>query len=1412
MGSLNLLFLYLGLHHSRIYTQLAESKSFTGSQSQTTLSSNLPSSLNESKFTIWGWMMITSNKIGKYTILEVHTPPTQAQFWYNAASPNPMMPSQFSQSFQTQTTIQPQAQTSVYGGTQIHQQVQAPPQMQGTPQTPLPYAQNSQAQNGRCPYTPQQLAAHAQLRLIPEVANNPYCLQQRKLNLSTEAKSLVFTLNYEILSGSEYTVTYFFNNGVEANGADRMQGVTSGKLPLTQNAWMYFAASCDYKMGSCTAFYKLASTADHGFKQTVSVSNPSLVLSNKLKVNIGTINGYNYFGTNAAFSGQFALIELGFFYTSEPQTLWAGFSNAQAQSSSANSLHLYFDQHKQGSTITGYGNMGGQYRIVGPYQSLYNMDNNQMGVQFYSSSYMDLNSLSFKNESLLIKPMVFIFYLLYTEPLPNPVYILQKGTRGSNGYLAISLVYEQQGRMLRIEVQGAAETKSWTSTSFFKQNTRYQFSTGIIISPANELHVLYWDTAGSSQLYKLSNNFVFSMEGKFTLFGGNPAGANYAGYVNFYRFSAIDSAAGAAYKPSIVQDSRASQTSTCALPVSYYGSNPTCLVCLNSVLDLKLNQCVQYCPPGTKNGLNNICVPCLYTKDCAEFPSTQWIASKVQNNYYILKPTRPLAGNFDPQSYFQVSVPGMDPSKYSYKIEHVAPNSQDIAVKFTTPTVPIKQNVVINYIPPEGKPLVDKNHNIIYGESTKPREKEVITYECDERVYPKRPAIILAAMVLIMFFSLLLITLLFSVFTGGVIYDLSGIWKLLLHYWVRLQFVAMLWFLGLYLPCCIRPFLLTLYRVTFRWSTQSGRLVNLYFCYSERFTNMIITNPLKFPRDSIYPYLLHNIGFIFIFHIFVLWIYILFKFWDLCVKHSSPFIYKIFSFIEYTGLIISFAIMAVPTFVFIGFNLRYFSFKHPYMIFSTILSVFYLLIFSFFFLYACLRFFGPPEYFHDPLHYNKFYYFFAGYRNTTWSRSFDLWFWVSYFFIGISIGFLYNFHLFQASSILFFLVFKFIMMCLIRPFTSYLVWAVEIVVELLIVLAIFLLLLIGIYHHRGCILCAVFNIDGGYCWLILLVLFFALLLGLFGILLHLFLSSFFAEKYRMWGKTYRDIVQTNYITTSEDVNTQIVNEQYSNMNHTQYTAKNTNRNVKNMNIAQSSNAAQYSHDVNIATNAAQNNQSNYIAQSNSAAQQEASTRAAQNYHNSNAQANNYQPSNYQSSSAQGRGYSSTNVQASEAQTGNSASKSMKDFMSNIKSQTHQSGGAAQHNTERYHSSNREQKRADRLNEDQDDNHAYHQSSDYRTRTDMQEGSYEKRREETHGYQNTNRNAASADRNQTAYHQQYSAHRSVSPLNNTGTSKVRTEETYSNTRRYNETAAQKPPQNNFTSVASERSYKNSTSHQ
>lgn len=183
--------------------------------------------------------------------------------------------------------------------------------------------------------------------------------------------------------------------------------------------------------------------------------------------------------------------------------------------------------------------------------------------------------------------------------------------------------------------------------------------------------------------------------------------------------------------------------------------------------------------------------------------------------------------------------------------------------------------------------------------------------------------------------------------------------------------------------------------------------------------------------------MLHNMGIIFIVHLVILLAYIIVKVWDYfsrAIERSC--MYKVVVFMEFTFLIVGFLVVHMQIFVFSSLTWRNALFTHGYFTFCFLLAIAYILVFALFWIYALIKLMGPSHYFNNPLNYNRFYFFFAGFKDTKFARTFDLWIVFGHFIIGLMIGLLYKEYLAQSIVILIVLIILLVITIIIRPWDS----------------------------------------------------------------------------------------------------------------------------------------------------------------------------------------------------------------------------------------------------------------------------------------------------------------------------------------------------------------------------------------
>ena len=68
---------------------------------------------------------------------------------------------------------------------------------------------------------------------------------------------------------------------------------------------------------------------------------------------------------------------------------------------------------------------------------------------------------------------------------------------------------------------------------------------------------------------------------------------------------------------------------------------------------------MKYCPEGLKNGLNDICVPCV-EDDCGEISPVRWKFNRIDNDTWKLTPNRKIqnVSDVDYNRLFNISIDG----------------------------------------------------------------------------------------------------------------------------------------------------------------------------------------------------------------------------------------------------------------------------------------------------------------------------------------------------------------------------------------------------------------------------------------------------------------------------------------------------------------------------------------------------------------------------------------------------------------------------------------------------------------------------------------------------------------------------------------------------------------------------------
>ena len=996
-----------------------------------------------------------------------------------------------------------------------------------------------------CPASIDDLSRDPNLLSSPLITQNPNCFSLLSgQNGSTGAAGVRFLpttdilyINFDLTSLVDYSFIFLIQTGISSVGSSDMRVLGFTNIPLYKDVWSYFAISCDYQTGVASAYYRAFDGFTPAYQDRVEINYPAFQLTPLVQLVIAGVETNPYFESTSGFIGNIAYVEMALFYAPLLELMWMGYLPLSGYANNGILTDIYFDQYQTGGVLTSRGGAGGQFIVVGPHAPVFASDSNLSGVQFGSSASVPLTGLDFENSADLVRSLSFLLYFNYTEPLPEQYFLIQRGSPGSDGFFGVSLVRTNEGRALRVDAFGATGPVSWTSSQVLRPNTRYEAIVGMALSPNNTAQLLYWDRSGRVELVRLSDFFPFSTAPQPTvLLGGNQIDPTFTGSLTFYRFTALNSLSNVIYY-FILSDSTDSvlldSNQYCLVRTSWYGNDFGCLICRNSILGYDTRKCLLYCPVGFKNAFNDACLPCL-TPDCSEVGSTVWYIYKLNDYEYELRPSRPLLSDVDYNNLFTISIPGLPPGSYNYTLIP-NPGDQSVRVRFGFRDGFQNQQINVALNQDMNRPLYDANRNIPFVSNYTVAANYTRQCVLEDNRYRSAQGLAIATLVFIAaaFVLLLLLSLCF----WRRLFDPLGMWKFLLHHWMRFQMVAMFLFLAIYMPCCVRAFLEQLYWIGVSWNKALGRRINEVNRDDPVYQQAIINtpSPRQFAAYDVYPYMLHNVGVFFIIQCAIFIFYIMMKLWDCCSRNSGRCCYTLFVWFEYTINIVFYALIAFQVFVFAGLNLRHSTWERSYFTISFVIAILYLAVFALFWLYSACRILGPATYFYNPLNYNKFMYFFAGYRNSFWARSYDLWLWLAYFIIGFMIGILTHEGLAQTIIILAVLVILFFITLLIRPYRSIVLYIFDLISQILIIAAAALFLVIAVYNNNGCYLCGDLDFEGSLCWAIVMLLFLGLLFLWLGLVAHILLSLCLGDKYRSWGRPVREVVQTNYVNTVQDV-------------------------------------------------------------------------------------------------------------------------------------------------------------------------------------------------------------------------------------------------------------------------------------
>jgi hypothetical protein len=1056
-----------------VFTQMPQSMTFTTSTPQVRLKANLGQFNTTQQYTLWGWFRFNGEATAISNILTLRNMKEIAASSTVEPYPNPKFPV--------------------------------------------------------CPYSLEELNQKPLLMTKSQVLDNPNCFPQRlpvaeKSNPYRKEDDLLFVnfdLNNASPKNSIYSVLFLNQIGKSNTGASDMKIEGFVDLKLTKNTWSFFAISCDYVNGEISIFFYPYDGLSKGNIKTYKVNFPEFSLSKNAELVVASVENNPYFQSTSGFIGDIGLIEMGTFYTVRLDLLWMSYLPQNSYLNNGIELEFLFDGYVEDVLETSSKNRE-RFEVVGKRQNIALTNPSKVGWNFYADSKVELTNFVLKTEDL-VKTMTFYLQFSFEETLIEEFFVVQKGTPGAAGYFGISLVRKESGvRNLRIRARDSKGEAVWNSGLNYEPKKTYRLIAGITVNPAGQLRVVYWDERGSYDFSELNKNFSFDFKtdtsGKrITLFNNlDTSIAANPGYFTFYRFIVLNSASPALLnfllKDSMVSNLRDSLDKQCKLRTSIYAQNFGCLLCEGTIANLN-RTCTNFCPTGFRNGMTDICVPCKDDK-CQNSDDNFWTVVRIATDHYQLRPSRPLLNkSIDLSKLVSIYIPNGNSTSFNYTlVPNIEKQYVDIFLTFNQNFV--NQTLIIDVGNNSELLLFDENRNLVRFGKT----QILIERSCYLEPELKTSMNALAITALVIFLVSFLVLLIFTIVFYNKILDLGSLWKFFLHNWMRLQLVGALYLLGIYMPCCARAFLNIIYDLSIGWNHALGGPINNFNNDNQNFREGMegYKPPIQFIEQGAFAFILHNMLISFIVHGIIFLTYFIIKIWDWFKTSRAKFMYVFFLFMEFTILIVGYGIFHLQAFIFSGLNFRLALFTTSYFIISFIIAVCYILVFTAFWIYAAVRLLGSSFYFTSPINHARFYYFFAGYRDSKWARTYDLWHWLGYLIIGLMIGIVWENAIVQLSIILAVLVVLFVLSVVLRPWNYLFQLIIELVCQLIFIAVVIILLILAIYDSSSCFDCG--NREGGLCLLIVALLFIYLMLLALGLIMQTFLLTFCQGKSFLWGK------------------------------------------------------------------------------------------------------------------------------------------------------------------------------------------------------------------------------------------------------------------------------------------------------
>lgn len=822
-----------------------------------------------------------------------------------------------------------------------------------------------------CPVPLEAIKAQPELKNNPSVKNNPNCFPLELMNnsiITEQAKSFSITndeilfVNYMLTDNDEvnplnnkYELQFYLKNkDYKGDGSKSMVKYIIKGLPFVKNLWTFWAVAANYETGEVVLYMKVFGPNGYSRLQNETISYSNFELNEGSLLLIAATNRNAYFKTISGYIGEIAYIQMSSLFLKNVEFLWVAEMLVEDTLYDGVNSELLFDLYNKTDLMKSYGYDGSSVELIGNYQPHYMFDKNFLGVKFFSGSSFVVPDFQYRS-SPFVSSHPFLFNFKYTESLPNELVLLEKGTFGQTGYLAIKLVkIETSKRFLLIEARSANRDFKWESSPIFEQGVSYQLVAGIVVSPNKTVHALMY-LNGEMFLSEGEINFEnydFSYRNIIVLKNSE----KFSGNIEFHRLVIMDNFSSVILKMLQVHNKRlVTMSGDCSLRTDYFHGSFGCLQCKKGINFVKTRTCVPFCPKGYRNNGTGVCIKCKF-ENCSDLPPLTWRVVILENNTYRLIPSRPLMPeNVDITEFINIRIDNLEKNKdYTYVLVK-GNNNEYIDINFDFKKSLYNQTVIYEFTPKEPTTFYDPSGNPIGPSKLEFDLKNFCRLEASTSQAIKHMALAIFIIMLVAIAISLMVLLCCGNklrYKKENIEDKtperqisSAIWKFLLHNWMKLQMVAFLSFLNSPLPCCTRLFLVYLYRYAVSWAHGMGPVWDSAHLGDSDYVDGVSNNlpPTQIAQNGAKAFLLHNMGIVFMFHLGLGIVYLVYKLID-CVKDNwDKSFFRSIVLIEFNLVIFGYMLFHMMAFVFSFLNLAFMKFTLVYFIFSFMIAVCYLL-------------------------------------------------------------------------------------------------------------------------------------------------------------------------------------------------------------------------------------------------------------------------------------------------------------------------------------------------------------------------------------------------------------------------------------------------------------------------------------